>query len=311
METLFLSVLDELEGNVGYLLTDRYASHVLRVLLLVLSGDPVETSSTKHLLQSKRKEMNSVPGSDPVNVQSLSNSRSVPNSFSKALEKLITDGVIGLDTDKLRALATHPSGNPTLQLLLKLELAQFGKQRAKNETSIIRTLLPDDPITADSGSAAFISGLAYDPVGSHLVERIVEHAPGKMFKNLYTQFFKERLASHARNEIAGHVVCRVLERLGHDDLLDAHELLIPEVSDLLRKSRTIVVRTLIERCTVRDIDTQAIAVQVDATWHGPEGFEIQKLLKFGKDAPVETKTPHDSVQTSAAEAAAAAPAARA
>lgn len=305
MESLYLHTFAELEENAGYLLTDRYASHALRILLLVLSGEPIDVESTKYLLHSKRKEANVVQGAELANVQSLDKQRSVPDSFSDALGKLTTDSIAGLDTEKLRALATHPNGNPTLQLLLKLELTLYGKQRAKDESSIIRTLLPDDPITKESGSANFINGLVYDPVGSHLVEKIVQHAPGKMFKNLYYDFFQERLASHARNEIAGYVVCRILERLGHDDLLDAHERLVDTVSDMLRKGRTMVVRTLIERCTVRDIDTQAIAVQVNATWDGPEGFEIQKLLKFGKEAPSDSKSPQDSVQSSANDAAAA------
>ena len=282
METLFLNTLAELEGEFGFLLTDRYASHVLRVLLLVLSGEAIDTGATKHLLQSKRKESNIVQGHELGNVEALNKPRAVPESFSSALEKLIVNSIAGLDTNKLRALATHPNGNPTLQLLRKLELSHLGKQRAKDEKSITRTLLPDAPITHDSDSAKFISGLVYDPIGSHLVEQIVQHAPAKMFKSLYSEFFRERLASHARNEIAGYVVCRVLERLGHDDLLEAHEILIPHVSDLLRKNRTMVIRTLIERCTVRDIDTQAIAVQVDGTWHGPDGFEIKTLLKYNR-----------------------------
>lgn len=289
METLFLNTLAELEDDFGYLLTDRYASHVLRVLLLVLSGETVDTGATKHLLQSKRKESNTIQGHETEDVEALNRPRAVPESFSKALERLIVNSIAGLDTDKLRTLATHPNGNPTLQLLLKLELSHLGKQRAKDEASITRTLLPDDPITHDSESAKFISGLVYDPIGSHLVEQIIQHAPGKMFKSLYAEFFKERLASHARNEIAGYVVCRTLERLGHDDLLEAHEILIPHISDLLRKNRTMVVRTLIERCVARDIDTQAIAVQVDATWHGQDGFEIKTLLKYNRaeaDEPV-------------------------
>jgi nucleolar protein 9 len=301
MESLYLQTLTELEENLGYLLTDRYASHVLRILLLVLSGEPIDTASTKHLLQSKRKETNAVAGAQFANVQSLDKKRSIPDSFSEALEKIISDSIVGLDTEKLRGLALHPNGNPTLQLLLRLELSHFGKQRAKSETSIIRTLLPDDPITADSGSAVFINSMVYDQVGSHLVERIIESAPGKMFKTLYAQFFKDKLATLARNETAGFVVCRILERLGHDNLLEAHEILVPTLTSLLQKGRTMVVRTLIERCTVRDIDTQAIAVQIDATWHGPDGFEVRELLKFGKGEKTDTGTPHDSVQGSATE----------
>lgn len=274
METLFLHTLAELEGNFGYLLTEKYASHALRILLLVLAGEPISTDSMKSLLRSKRKEgINGKGGEDATG-----KSRVVPKSFSTALEKLISDSVAGLDTDKLRGLATHPNANPTLQVLLTIELTHYGKQRGKDEKSIIRTLLPDEPFTAESHSAAFLSGLVYDPIGSHLVEKIIQHAPSKLFKSMYKTFFKERLASHARNEVATHVVCRILERLGYDDLLEAHEILVPEIPGLLQKRWTSMTQTMIERCTVRDIDTQAIAVQIDRFYQGGKGFDIAKML---------------------------------
>ncbi|TKA65453.1 hypothetical protein B0A55_09671 [Friedmanniomyces simplex] len=304
MENLFLHTLAELEGSIGYLLTDQFGSHALRVLLLVLSGESLNSEASKHLLQSKRKEGVSSKGRQPAGPPSEDKPRAVPKSFSDSLEKLIVESVAGLDTDKLRALATHPNGNPTLQLLLKLELTQFGKQRAKDETSIIRTLLPDDPITAESGSATFINGLVYDPVGSHLVEQIVQHAPGKMFKSLNREFFKERATAFARNEIAGYVMCRVLERLSKDDLHEAHEMLIPAIPGLLEKNRTIVIRTLIERCAIRDVDTQVVAAQLDATFRDANGFDIKKLLKFEyKPQPNgdTNGTTHDSVQSSASD----------
>ncbi|GAB7361327.1 hypothetical protein MBLNU230_g1383t1 [Neophaeotheca triangularis] len=285
MENLFLHTLAELEGNVGYLMMDRFASHPLRVLLLVFSGAPLDSTSTKRVLASKRKEGITANGTNKANdEEEKSSKRPIPDSFSEALDKLISASVAGLDTDKLRALATHPIGNPTLQLLLQLELSHFGKDRAKDENSVIKTLLPDDPITAESSTAAFINGLIYDPIGSHLVEKIIENAPGKLFKNLYRTFFKERIASFARNEIAQYVVIGILERLSRPDLLEAHELLAPTIPALLERNRTAIVRTLIERCVVRDVDTKSIAAAIDSTYHGPEGFEIRRLLKV-EEAP--------------------------
>lgn len=279
LEACYLGVLKEIEGNIGYLITDQYASHVLRVLLLVLAGEPLLSTSNRQLLRSKRKEVISVKGVDEAHTELNGRPRPVPKSFHSALEKLIKDSVSGLSTDKLRAFATHPNANPPLQLLLRLELSHLGKQRAKDEKSIIRTLLPEDPIKADSDSATFLSGMIYDPIGSHLVETIITAAPAKLFKNLFKAFLFERIPSYARNEIASHVACRVIERLGHDDLLNVHEAMVDHISDLLRKNRTNVVRTLIERCTVREIDTKVIALQVYNTWNNPDGFEIEKLLK--------------------------------
>ena len=296
MENLYLHTLAELEGSIGFLMTDTYASHVLRVLLLVFAGEPLDSDANKHLLQSKRKE--TVLVQDP-NLRSLEKSRTVPEAFSEALNKLISDSVAGLDTANVRALATHPNANPTLQLLLKLELTHFGKQRAKDETSIIRTLLPDDPITAESGSAAFINGLVYDAVGSHLIEKIIDHAPGKMY--LYREFFRDRLCVFAKNEVAGYVVCRALERMSKDDLYEAHEALIPALSDLLERNRTTVVRTLIERCVKREVDTQAIAAQIDLAYRVHCEFDIKRFLKFGQSKS-ETDAPQKSVISSSANA---------
>lgn len=291
MENLFLHTLAELEGNVGFLLTDRYASHALRILLLVLAGKQTSTESLKGLLQSKRKEGVTVSGGPKPNIRPEVKDRPVPKSFSIALEKLISDSMAGLDTDKLRALATHTNANPTLQLLLSLELTQFGKSRAKDERSIIKTLLPDEPFTADCGSAAFLSGMVYDPVGSHLVEKIIECAPAKVFKALYNSMFKERLASYARNEMGTYVDCRIIERLGYDDLMEAHEVLCPVIPSLLEKNWTSLTRTLIERCTIRDIDTQAIAAQIDQTYQGEKGFDVTRLLKLNARQDTDSNQP--------------------
>lgn len=281
LEDCFLSVLSEIEGNVGYLITDQYASHVLRNILLIVAGEPLSKEALK-TLRSKKKESIKKHEEEESKDKEKVKLRTVPESFKKALEKLIAESMAGLPTDKLRALATHPNANPTLQLLLRLELSHLGKQRAKEETSVIRTLLPDEPITEDCDSTSFINGMVYDPVGSHLVETVVQAAPAKLFKNLYKVIFHDRIASYARNEIASHIACRVLERLGQDDLLEMHEVLIPHICDLLRKNKTNVVRTLIERCAVREIDTKVIALQVNDTWSTPDGFEIRKLIKTAK-----------------------------
>lgn len=287
MENLFLYTVAELEGNVGYLLTDQYASHALRILLLILAGKPISTEAMKGILQSKRKEGSSARSGSKAHADPTAKDRPVPDSFSQALEKLISDSVAGLDTDKLRALATHNNANPILQLLLTLELTHYGKQRAKDERSIIRTLLPDEPFTAECGSAAFLGGMVHDPVGSHLVERIIESAPAKLFKSLYFNFFKDRLESYARHETGTYVDCCIIERLGYDDLLEAHEILCPVLPSLLEKHWTSLTKTLIERCDARQIDTQAIAVVIEETFNGPEGFDLLKMLK------VDT-TPHAS-----------------
>ncbi|KAI9697859.1 MAG: Nucleolar protein 9 [Bogoriella megaspora] len=284
MENFFLGTLDELEGNLGYLMTDKFASHALRILLVVLSGEPLAEKSS--VVKSKRKESISVNGLTSRITMKLEK-RTVPESFSFAIEKIISDTVLDLDINYLRVLATHQTGNPTLQLLLRLELTTLGKQRAKNDGSLIRKLLPDETISDGTESASFINGLLYDPVGSRLLETIVEFAPGKIFKTLYKELFRDRLPTLARNEIAGYVVCKVLERLGADDLREARKTLVPSVEDLVERNRLAIIKTLIERCHVRGVDTSEIAAHIESAYTGLNGFDIAKLLHLESLSPVD------------------------
>jgi nucleolar protein 9 len=258
MENLFLFTLNELEGNLGYLMTDRFASHVLRVLLTVFSGQSLTTAETNSVLRSKKKEKISVAGLEPQMGELKLEKRQVPEVFQTAIDKIIRETVSGLDTTYLRSLATHPTGNPVLQLLLELELSKPGKGR-ENENSILKKLLPDDPPAEGTESASFVNGLLYDPVGSRLLEAILKHAPGKTFKMLYRSLLKERLGSLARNETAGYVVIRALERLSKQDLEEAVQLILPQIGGLVERSRTVVIKALIERCAARGVDTAEIA----------------------------------------------------
>jgi len=252
MEHLFLYTLNELEGHIGFLLTDRFASHALRVLLVVLSGQPLAKPSTKSLLQGKTKEKIGIAGLDTGVAELSLEKRTVPESFHLAINKIISDTVAGLDTSFIHVLATHPTGNPTMQLLLELELTQQNKQKPSPETlSIIQKLLPDDISTPDSKSASFVNGLIYEPIGSRLLETIVTFAPGKLFKQIYRSTFKERIGSLARNETASYVVIKVLERLSKADLEEAVTSISPQVPGLIERSRTNVIKTLLDRCNVR------------------------------------------------------------
>lgn len=254
MENLFLYTLNELEGHMGYLLTDRFASHVLRVLLIVLSGRPLAKSSTTSLLQSKKKEKIGIDGVRSGNAELSLEKRVVPESFDFAVEKIISDIVAGLDTTSIQVLATHPTGNPSLQLLLELEFTKENKKSSKGTHSVLSALLPDEISSPDSQSATLINGLLYDPIGSRLLETIISFAPGKTFRQIYRNNIRERICSLARNDIACFVVIKVLERLSKEDLEEVVKSIAPQVPGLIDRSHTAVIKTLLERSKVRNTE---------------------------------------------------------
>lgn len=282
MENLFLYAFNELEGNLGYLMTDRFSSHPLRVLLLVLSGMPLVSVESASLLQSKKKEHVSITGGNLKSSDGNTRSRTVPDSFGDAVGRMIAGTVAGLDTTSLRALATHPVANPVLQLLLEVELARSGKQCAKDPNSLFRKLLPDDPLEEGTESAAFINNLAYDTIGSRLLEAIITHAPGKTFKALYRCSFGERLEFFVKNEVAAFVVIKIIERLNKEDLRTALDQICPHIDTLIKRSRTSVIKTLIERCRIREVDTSLISTALEHAYGEEPGKRLIQMLKVSE-----------------------------
>ncbi|TFB07246.1 Nucleolar protein 9 [Trichoderma ghanense] len=269
MEHLFLATLDELEGSLGYLITDRFASHTLRVLLLVLSGMPLEEQSSRTLLKSKRKEKITVVGSTEADAQNRGK-RAVPASFIMAANKIMQDSVEGMDATAIQVLAKHPIGNPILQLILELDLT-LNKGEAKGEAkgedgktadaspSLLQKLLPGAPKSLSDGSSAaseFVNGMIYDQIGSRLIETLVTHAPGKIFKALNQNIFLPRIQGYVRNDISCYPAIRVLQRLGKDDLAKAVDQIAPTVPQLVSKARYNVLSTLFERCAARNINDE-------------------------------------------------------
>ena len=279
MESLFLRTISELEENMGYLMTDSFGSHALRVLLVVLSGRSLVDASTTSLLQSKKKEHNETSKWNSKSQELARDIRTVPASFEAVLAKINSNTVGGLDPNYLRALALQPLANPVLQLLLEIEFMKSGKQKAKDESSLFRKLVAEEVSEEDTSSQAFLKGLLYDPVGSHLLESIVQCAPGRSFKAIYRSLLREELGNIVKNETAGFVVAKALERLSAQDLDDAVQKISSEIPMLIDRSRTSIIKTLIERCRVRHLETGIIAEAIKSRY-GSSTNTMSEMLKF-------------------------------
>lgn len=284
MQGLLCAISAEFEDGFGYLMTDKFASHVLRVYLAVLAGISTDSSSTTSLLHSKKKEEKSSSSHELK-----SDATAVPDSFRDTLISIVSSCVDNLDASYTRALSTHPTGNPILQLIVQLQLGHFGKSYLKGHDTILNKLLSDAPIVEGSEGASFVLGLAYDPIGSRLLEVIVQYVPGKTFKALFNNLLKSRMATMARNEIAGYIVCRVLERLSPEDVLQAQKELLPSISLLAQRGRTSVLKVLAERSVARDVDTTELCAALRSAYADEEGqFSIAKVLELPDEVTAES-----------------------
>ncbi|KAM5460241.1 Nucleolar protein 9 [Microsporum canis] len=283
---LFLGVISELQGNWGYLLTEPFASHTIRLLLLILAGEPLADQSNARVLASRKKENVGSITATTQSELSIRESRQVPTEFNDTLRRMIVDLSAGLNSTYLQALATHPVGSPVLQVILSIELGCMGKEKIKDKNSVFRRLIPDDTLETKDEGLNFLNSLFYDPVGSRLLETIVRVAPGKFFKTFYKVIIRERIGSLARNEIASYVVIKVLERVSKEDLQSAIESILPEVPSLIQRSRLNVIKTIIDRSIVRGADTASLAKALESAYGDDGVARLKTILGVDADDPV-------------------------
>jgi nucleolar protein 9 len=282
LESLFIQSAESLKPQLGYLLTDKFGSHVVRVLVLVLTGQSLEEPEMKKMLASKKKEQLHAER-EPTKAH-----RAVPNVFKDEAAGLTKAAVASLDTTSVRALATHPVGNPMLQLLLKLELLDSDKGRSLGTESLFHKLFSPNSLQEGSEGSKLVSGLTYDQTGAHLIEVVVQHAPGKVFKKLYQGVWKPRLASMAKNDVASYVAVRILQRLGKDDLAEARDIILPELATMINRRRFMIIQTLVDRCVVRYTDLKPVAEAFKAQLGKNRKSLLQSLLYPDHDAGTET-----------------------
>lgn len=289
MENLFLYALNELQEYLGFLMTDPFASHTLRVLLLVFSGHPLGDTRVTSTVQSKKKENITVPerGSPSFGSDSSKTSpRTVPGSFGKAVDKIISGMVAGLDAHSLQALTTHAIANPILQLSLEIELIRSTKARANGASLLLQKLIPDESQEIFVENVSFIKNLAYDTIGSRLLEVIIKQAPRKLFNKIHIAVFKGKIGIFAKNDVAAFVVIKLLERLSQEELKVAAEDLCPQIELLIERSRTSVIKALIECCRAKDVGTGIICNALQKAYGNDP---VHRLVKMMKIDPVATE----------------------
>jgi nucleolar protein 9 len=248
MESLFMYMFNEILPELKTLITDTFASHTVRTLLLLLSGRSVASAAT--LIQSKKKE--NIPlSSENIPKEVQGQISVVPQSFHEAVGTVLSKVNNEFSTEELRSLAVHQIGSPALQIMLQLEMGLSKKERRNKEKAGGTLLSRLTGVRQEEASAekkededgeegegaenerSFFQNLFYDSIGSHLAESMLRCAPKRDFNLLYRRFIKLRLGSLARNETAAFVVQRVLERLPKEALEEAVTEILPQVSGLI------------------------------------------------------------------------------
>ena len=299
LDDLFLEAAQELRPDIGYLMTEKFATHVVRTLILILLGES-PSSEAAQALRGKKTH-----GTDQQR-HALDQIRQPSVSFQDTVRELSAGATAGLDTSFLRALATSATGNPVLQLLLRFELVQNNKQQLSDKSSLLRRLFPDQTFESDTDTNKLILSLSYDSTGSRLIEVLLKYAPGKLFKQIYRNVLLPKLTDMARNDIASHVISTALERLSKGDLETAILQLAPDIPANARGNRLGVLKTLVERAGVREVDPRTLLEALTSAYGDDPADRLTTMLRYdsesetsGAKAVKQDKAVEDSAKTQA------------
>ncbi|KAJ1856843.1 Nucleolar protein 9 [Coemansia sp. RSA 1822] len=249
-EELLLELVNKLTPQWAFLMANEYASHILRVLLLVLAGNPIEDQANpKNSIKSKRsaKYVEERNG-EPINHPSLSIQRKIPDSLAEALDQLLKTTDTSINDLVARGFTTSRVGSPVLQQMLVLQSKKgMLEQPGSLLDKCLLNLVSDSSDNARRDSALKL--MIDDVVGSHFLQKVMELASPKLLQTLFERYFCGRLSVLSLHPISNFVVQSLLSNAKNERQLKTMIAEIqPSVGNLLFKQRPGVVRSLLDSC---------------------------------------------------------------
>ncbi|CAO3588938.1 unnamed protein product [Absidia cylindrospora] len=256
MQELILEMCQDIKPMVGGLISQQFASHVVRTLLFILSGKRVdETGEDKGKLRTKKSfEYKSQKNASSVKLSAKANkSLRVPKTFKDMFRTLTTELAIKSDEAAIRSLSVHRVANPVIQLLL--ELQDQDEQGREAQTVLLDRLLwgivtdgnPADERKKEDRKSWFQT-LIRDKVGSHLLEVIVKVAPDAVYDQLYKTYLKGQLEKFGVNPVSNFVIQQLISHVRTPAQVESMvaELAGKPLAVMLKTGKPGVVRSLVD-----------------------------------------------------------------
>lgn len=288
-EELILELTRTLASQWSFLMANEYASHILRVLLLVLAGRPIEDQSNpKNSIKSKRsaKYMEDRNGT-PARHRLLTVQRAVPESFEPALKELLLKAGDSMSDTIARGFTNTTVGSTVLQLMLEFqaEYTDLEYPGSLLDKCLMGLVTTEDGASDPSVRRNNYMGMMIEDIsGSHFLQVVLKLGSAKLVQRFYDWYVREKLKQLAFHPIANFVVQSVFANSKSKKQLKAMiETTSPMVGDLLFKNRPGVVRSLVFAC----VELQACGFEIiNALYNGlgvkspEERQELINLLAF-------------------------------
>lgn len=225
-EMLMIYLVNELTPHVREMMHEKYSSHVLRLLLLLLAGLPLGDDPALRSKKSRKARQYT----DMDNVEGL-DQRQVPSTFSEAAGELLTELTRDLDASKARNLAIDPLVSPLFQVVVRI-------QSARSYFSFADLCLTGE------GSDAFYQHITSDTVGTHFLESCILAFPRKKLLGIFQTRFKGNLTKLACGDNGNFIVQSLLKsKLGPKNEVVAE--LLPGIPQIIAENQINVARSLL------------------------------------------------------------------
>ncbi|CCF59765.1 hypothetical protein KAFR_0H03560 [Kazachstania africana CBS 2517] len=243
MENMFLYMLNELKPHMKEMINHQYASHTLRLVILILSSKVLPSSTQNNsTLRSKKskiaRKMIELKDNDDFNKV-----YQTPESFKIQLREMLTQlyreftnnatsrSEISLTlVSKFREYCVDKVASPVIQLIIQVE-GIFDRDRSFWRL-IFNTTEEKDP-----KEESFVEYLLSDPVGSHFLQNVTSFGRIKYVERLYNLYMKDRIVKLVkRDTTAAFVIQSLLKHLKSTQVKEILDALIPELSMLLNSN---------------------------------------------------------------------------
>lgn len=230
MESMFTRALESLLPYWPSMMEHQYASHVMRIIILVVSGKELPSTTKAHSVARSKKSKIARKMIEIKDTDDFNRAFEVPPSFRDHLRGLISAISENLDTKAARELAIHKIASPVMQLLIRTEGI------VNRDRPLWHLIFLPEKSPADEKESAFVEYLLSDPVGSHFLEAVItsDGARIKYIERLYRLYMRERVLKLARRSTtAVYIIQALLGKLKPAETEHILDVIIPSLAELI------------------------------------------------------------------------------
>ncbi|KAL3231204.1 Nucleolar protein 9 [Nakaseomyces bracarensis] len=285
IETLFLYMLNEMKPHLKSMLNHQYASHVLRLVILIISSKTLpSTTQNNSTLRSKKSKV----ARKMINLKDNEDFNKVyqtPESFKVELKSLLTglyeelsggakskSEISPTAITKFRELCVDKVASPVIQLIIQVE-GIFDRDRS------FWRLAFNTNDEKDSKEESFMEYLLSDAVGSHFLENVIGFVKPRFIERLYRIYIKDKVVKLAKRDTTGSFVIQaLLKNMKDREVKEILDFIIPDLSMLLNSNMDFGT-TIINACTKQNNYKREEVIDQLVKKYYPEKSEDKNILE--------------------------------